>query len=146
MEMIGGRPLGPLNLLSVVGTRPEAIKIAPLALDALRRRGVRHRILATGQQDALFDDALAGFGLSPDLRLPPVLRDPSPDVMTERLDAAIRPVLAVERPDMVLVQGDTTSPMRRRSRRTRWASRSRTSRRVFDRMTSPNPGPKSATA
>jgi UDP-N-acetylglucosamine 2-epimerase (non-hydrolysing) len=109
MEMVGDRPAAPLRLLSIVGTRPEAIKIAPLALEARRRPGLRHHILATGQQDALFDDALDGFGLSPDLRLAPVLRDPDPDVMTERLDAAIRPVLAAKRPDMVLVQGDTTS-------------------------------------
>ena len=109
MVSIGGRLAGPLNLLSIVGTRPEAIKIAPLALEARRRPALRHHILATGQQDALFDDALDDFELSPDLRLPPVLRDPDPDIMTARLDAAIRPVLALERPDMVLVQGDTTS-------------------------------------
>ena len=99
----------PLDVLSVVGTRPEAIKIAPIALQARGRCGLRHRILATGQQDAPFDDALDGFGLSADLRLPPVLRDPCPDRMTERLADALRPVLAVERPDLVLVQGDTTS-------------------------------------
>jgi UDP-N-acetylglucosamine 2-epimerase (non-hydrolysing) len=104
METIGGRPTGSLKLLSVIGTRSEAIKIAPLALEAFRRPAVRHHILATGQQDAL-----DGFGLTPDLRLPPVLHDRDPDILTERFDAAIRPVLAVERPDMVLVQGDTTS-------------------------------------
>jgi len=109
MGTIKARSAGPLDLLSVVGTRPEAIKIAPIALEAHRRSGLRHRVLATGQQDSLFDDALDGFGLSPDLRLPPVPRDPCPDIMTERLEAAIRPVLAAERPDMVLVQGDTSS-------------------------------------
>jgi len=109
MGKIGGRPSGPVSLLSVVGTRPEAIKIAPIALAASGRPALRHRILATGQQDALFDDALDGFGLAADLRLPPVLRDPSPDVMTARLDTAVRAMLAIERPDMVLVQGDTTS-------------------------------------
>jgi len=109
MEMIGGQASEPLKLLSVVGTRPEAIKIAPIALEARRRPRLRHRILATGQQDALFDDALDGFGLAPDLRLPPVLCDPAPDVMTARLDTALRPILATQRPDIVLVQGDTTS-------------------------------------
>jgi UDP-N-acetylglucosamine 2-epimerase (non-hydrolysing) len=96
-------------VLSIVGTRPEAIKIAPIALAARRRPHLRHRILATGQQNALFDDALDGFGLAPDRRLPPVLHDRDPDVLTGRLDAAIRPVLAAAPPDMVLVQGDTTS-------------------------------------
>ena len=99
----------PIDLLSIVGTRPEAIKIAPIAIEAARRPTLRHRILATGQKDALFDDALDGFGLAPDRRLTGVVRDPSPDVMTARLDAAVRPILAIERPAMVLVQGDTSS-------------------------------------
>ncbi len=109
METIGVGRSGPLRLLTVVGTRPEAIKIAPIALEAQRRPALQHRTLASGQQGPLFDDALEGFGLAPELRLPAVLHDRDPDIMTERLDAAIRPVLVAERPDMVLVQGDTTS-------------------------------------
>lgn len=98
-----------IRLLSVVGTRPEAIKIAPIALTAARRSTVRHKILATGQHDLLFDEALQDFGLQPDLRLGALLRDSSPDVMVERLTEASMPVIAPEAPDMVLVQGDTTS-------------------------------------
>lgn len=100
---------GAIRLLSVVGTRPEAIKIAPLAIAAAGRPSIEHHILATGQHDALFDDALASFDLKPDQRLPSVLRDPSPDIMTERLVAAITPMIAADPPDMVLVQGDTSS-------------------------------------
>jgi UDP-N-acetylglucosamine 2-epimerase (non-hydrolysing) len=104
-ERIGG----PIRLLSIVGTRPEAIKIAPVAIAAADRKSISHRILATGQHDALFTDALADFGLTADETLAPVARDPSPDVMVRRLAAAIAPILAVDCPDMVLVQGDTTS-------------------------------------
>jgi UDP-N-acetylglucosamine 2-epimerase (non-hydrolysing) len=99
----------PPRLLSVVGTRPEAIKIAPIAIEARRRPGLQFDIVSTGQQDALFDDALAGFGLAADHRLPPVPHDRCPDVMTARLATALSPVLAREQPDMVIVQGDTTS-------------------------------------
>jgi UDP-N-acetylglucosamine 2-epimerase (non-hydrolysing) len=109
MERNGGRPVRPHHVLSIVGTRPEAIKIAPIALEARGRPSLRHQILATGQQDALFDDALDGFGLTPDRRLPPVLHDRDPDVMTERLAAALHPALTADPPDLVLVQGDTTS-------------------------------------
>jgi UDP-N-acetylglucosamine 2-epimerase (non-hydrolysing) len=98
-----------IRLLSVVGTRPEAIKIAPIALAAAGRPAIRHRILATGQHDLLFDEALRDFGLEPDLRLGPLLRDSSPDVMVERLADACMLVIASEAPDMVLVQGDTSS-------------------------------------
>jgi UDP-N-acetylglucosamine 2-epimerase (non-hydrolysing) len=78
-------------------------------LAAAGRSGLSHRILATGQHEAQFDDALAAFGLMADLRAAPFLPDPSPDVMAGRLTAALAPILAATRPDMVLVQGDTTS-------------------------------------
>ena len=99
------------HLLSIVGTRPEAIKIAPIALAAKGRSHLRHRILATGQHDALFDDALAGFDLMPDQRLGPLLRDADPDIMVDRLAAAIDPMLHAAPPDLVLVQGDTNSAL-----------------------------------
>jgi UDP-N-acetylglucosamine 2-epimerase (non-hydrolysing) len=99
------------HLLSIVGTRPEAIKIAPIALAAARRPWLTHRILATGQHDALFDDALADFGLAPDLRLGPLIRESDPDIMVERLSAAMEPVLRTAAPDLVLVQGDTNSAL-----------------------------------
>lgn len=98
-----------IRLLSIVGTRPEAIKIAPLAIAASQRTGVSHSLFATGQHGTMFDDALADFGLRPDLRLAPLPHDPLPGVMTARLADALAPELAAERPDLVLVQGDTTS-------------------------------------
>lgn len=98
-----------VRLLCVAGTRPEAIKLAPLLLAAANRPHLDCRLCATGQHDALFDEALADFGLTADVRLPRPLHDPSPDVMTKRFADAIEPALMVDRPDMVLVQGDTTS-------------------------------------
>jgi UDP-N-acetylglucosamine 2-epimerase (non-hydrolysing) len=100
---------GAIRLLSIAGTRPEAIKFAPIMLAAAKRPTLKHRLLATGQHGALFDGALADFGLQPDRRLPPQQPDPSPDVMTERFADALTPMLIEERPDMVLVQGDTTT-------------------------------------
>jgi UDP-N-acetylglucosamine 2-epimerase (non-hydrolysing) len=102
---------GRVHLLSIVGTRPEAIKIAPIALAATRRSRLVHRILATGQHDALFDNALAGFGLTADQRLGPVIRDADPDIMVDRLATAIEPVLRASAPDLFLVQGDTNSAL-----------------------------------
>lgn len=99
------------RFLSIVGTRPEAIKIAPLAVAAAKRGVVEHEILATGQHDLLFDDALAAFGLKPHHRLGPLARDPSPDVMVERFTHALMPVLKMIAPDLVIVQGDTNSAL-----------------------------------
>ncbi len=99
------------RVLTIAGTRPEAIKIAPIALAARGRAGLDHRLLATGQHRDRFDDALAEFGLLPDLRLDPVAYDPDPDIMVARLIAALHTVVAAERPDMVLVQGDTSSAL-----------------------------------
>ena len=98
-----------INALAVVGTRPEAIKVAPLALAAAGRDDIAVRMLATGQHGTMFDEALAGFGLAADLRLPAVASDPDPDVAIARYADAIAPLLARERPDIVLVQGDTNS-------------------------------------
>jgi UDP-N-acetylglucosamine 2-epimerase (non-hydrolysing) len=99
------------RILTIAGTRPEAIKIAPLILAARGRAGLDHRLLATGQQAARFDEALAEFGLGPDLRLDPVAYHPDPDAMVARQVAALIPVIETERPDMVLVQGDTSSAL-----------------------------------
>lgn len=99
------------RVLTIAGTRPEAIKIAPIMLAAGRRTDVGHRLLATGQQARRFDEALAEFGLAADLKLAPVAYDPDPDTMVARLIAALTPVIVAERPDMVLVQGDTSSAL-----------------------------------
>jgi len=98
-------------MLTIVGTRPEAIKVAPIALAASRRPHLDHHILATGQHGHPFDHALAAFDLKPDLRAAPFLRDPSPDIMVERLITAINPALLAYSPDIVLVQGDTSSAL-----------------------------------
>lgn len=105
----GARIGGPIHVLAIVGTRPEAIKIAPVVIGASRRPSLSLRTLATGQQGEPFTGGLAEFGLAADASLPPMPRDPAPDVMVLRFLVAIRPFLAATRPDIVLVQGDTTS-------------------------------------
>jgi len=98
-----------VTILCVAGTRPEAIKLAPLLLGAVDRPDLDCRLCATGQHSTLLDEALADFGLVADHRLPPVLHDTSPDAMVERFADAIEAMLMRDPPDMVLVQGDTTS-------------------------------------
>lgn len=100
------------RILLVAGTRPEAIKLAPLAL-AMRARPDRFRVelVATGQQRELLSQALAEFDLTPDHDLDVMRPDQPLASLTARLLDGLDPVIAAARPDWVLVQGDTTSAM-----------------------------------
>lgn len=98
-----------IRLLCIAGTRPEAIKLAPILIEAANRPDFDCRLCATGQHGALFDEPLADFGLTADIRLSPPTPDPSPIVMVERYADVLEPVLMAEHPDIVLVQGDTNS-------------------------------------
>ncbi|GGB16035.1 UDP-N-acetyl glucosamine 2-epimerase [Sphingomonas metalli] len=99
------------KILVVIGTRPEAIKMAPV-VHALREHAtVTAVILATGQHGAIVDRLLDLFGIPPDRRLPP----PPPGQTLDRLVAwlltGIGAQLDAVRPDLVLVQGDTASAL-----------------------------------
>ena len=90
----------------IAGTRPEAVKLAPLILD-LRSRGERPVLVATGQHRDMFDEALAGFGLAADHDLGVMVA--SPDVTVGRLVPALADVIRARRPAWVVVQGHTSS-------------------------------------
>jgi UDP-N-acetylglucosamine 2-epimerase (non-hydrolysing) len=97
----------PKRVLTIAGTRPEAVKLAPLVRRLDLHGGIVHRFVATGQHGAPFHGALADFGIEADedLRLPNL----SPDSFAAELRRAIPSLLEAFAPDLVLVQGDTTS-------------------------------------
>jgi UDP-N-acetylglucosamine 2-epimerase (non-hydrolysing) len=94
----------------VVGTRPEAIKCAPVVF-ALRERKLQVRLVASGQHAALLDDALAAFGLTADVNLHAMGDAPDLPGLTSRLIERIAADLRESPPRMVLVQGDTTTTL-----------------------------------
>ncbi len=96
-------------LLFIVGTRPEAIKLAPVICEAGRRGHFRALVCATAQHRGLLDSALATFGLKPDEDLDLMRPGQSLPDLTSRLFAALPPVLDRVRPAAVIVQGDTTT-------------------------------------
>lgn len=98
------------GILVVVGTRPEAIKLAPV-IEALRARAVRTRICATAQHRGLLNQALGIHGLSPDIDLDLMRADQSPGDLTARMLAALDRVMGDEQPDCVVVQGDTVTAL-----------------------------------
>src|SRR5690606_25317817 len=95
----------PLSVLCVVGTRPEAIKTAPV-VQALRRRGVPSAICLTGQHPTLAAEARERAGLAADVACR--LEGPATPASVRR---AVEPVIRRLRPRWVLVQGDTTSAL-----------------------------------
>jgi UDP-N-acetylglucosamine 2-epimerase (non-hydrolysing) len=94
----------------VAGTRPEAIKLAPVVF-ALRERELSVRLVASGQHAGLLDDALAAFGLSADVNLQAMAAKPDLPALTARLIERLAAELAEHPPRMVVVQGDTTTAL-----------------------------------
>ena len=91
------------------GTRPEVVKLAPVAKRLERTPGLELVTVTTGQHREMLDQMLDGFGVGPDLDL--ALLRPGQDLarLTARAVAALGEVMAAQRPDAVVVQGDTTT-------------------------------------
>jgi UDP-N-acetylglucosamine 2-epimerase (non-hydrolysing) len=101
-----------IRILCVFGTRPEAIKMAPV-VRALRARPETFavRTCATAQHREMLDQALDPFGIRPDIDLDLMRPEQSLSALGARVLQGMDPVLVGERPDWVLVQGDTTTVM-----------------------------------
>jgi UDP-N-acetylglucosamine 2-epimerase (non-hydrolysing) len=100
------------RILLVAGTRPEAIKLAPVVLELRARESEFETVFcSTGQHREMLDQVLSVFGLGPDLDLGVMRpRQTLTDLTTSALSALDKAMTSV-RPDLVIVQGDTTSAM-----------------------------------
>ncbi|MCS6771594.1 MAG: UDP-N-acetylglucosamine 2-epimerase (non-hydrolyzing) [Kiritimatiellae bacterium] len=98
------------RVLLILGTRPEAIKLAPV-FHELKRRDSKFdvRLCVTGQHRQMLDPMLAFFGMRPDVDLRIMRANQSLNPLLSRLIARLDPILAEYKPDWVLVQGDTTT-------------------------------------
>ena len=101
--------LRPVKVLSVLGTRPEAIKMAPVVLELGRRPDIVSKICVTAQHREMLDEVLSLFEIVPDHDLDVMQPGQSPTGVAAEIMRRLEPVLADERPDWVLVQGDTTT-------------------------------------
>jgi len=97
------------KILFVFGTRPEAIKLAPVIAGFSEHPNFVARVAVTGQHRGLLDQALGAFSIEPDYDLDVMRAGQSLFDSTSRILAALEPVLAAELPDLVMVQGDTTT-------------------------------------
>ena len=98
-----------MRVTCVLGTRPEAIKLAPVILALRARPGTRCDIFSTGQHRELLHQALAGFGLAADHDLDLMRPDQDLTRLTSGVLEGLAPWLDATRPDTILVQGDTTT-------------------------------------
>ncbi len=99
----------PLRVLSVFGTRPEAIKMAPVVHRLAETPGVEARVCVTAQHREMLDQVLRLFDIRPDIDLNLMRPDQSLAELSAAIFTHLDPVLREVRPDWVLVQGDTTT-------------------------------------
>lgn len=100
-----------MKVLSIFGTRPEAIKMAPLVRALAAEPGIDSRICITGQHQSMLQQVLDMFELKADYSLDVMRPEQTLNSLTAALYAAIDPILDDMKPDKVLVHGDTTSAM-----------------------------------
>jgi UDP-N-acetylglucosamine 2-epimerase (non-hydrolysing) len=100
-----------VKLLFVFGTRPEAIKMAPVIQAARKAPDLDVRICVTGQHRGMLDQVLQFFCICPDHDLSVMQHNQDLSTVTARILEGLRPVLLAERPDLVIVQGDTVSAL-----------------------------------
>ena len=101
-----------LTVLSVLGTRPEAIKMAPIIRESEKYPDkIRSLVCATGQHREMLDQVLTLFDIRPDFDLDVMQPDQSLSGLTARILTKLEPIAEQVKPDWILAQGDTTSVM-----------------------------------
>jgi UDP-N-acetylglucosamine 2-epimerase (non-hydrolysing) len=98
-----------LRILSVFGTRPEAVKMAPVVRALSRAAGVDSLVCVTAQHRQMLDQVLELFEIRPDFDLDLMREDQSLAELSAAIFAGLDPVLAQVQPDWILIQGDTTT-------------------------------------
>lgn len=100
-----------LKVLSVFGTRPEAIKMAPVVQRLAATPNVTAQVCVTAQHREMLDQVLALFGIAPDFDLDVMRPGQTLNGITASVIQGLQPILADCRPDLVLVHGDTTTTL-----------------------------------
>jgi UDP-N-acetylglucosamine 2-epimerase (non-hydrolysing) len=99
----------PRNILVFMGTRPEAVKLAPVVAALREASDFRCTVVATGQHKEMFQQVAETFGFKVDANLEVMRPDQTLASLTARLMEGIDDWLGSAKPDMALVQGDTTT-------------------------------------
>ena len=97
------------KIMLVFGTRPEAIKMCPLVLELKKREQIKTVVCVTGQHRQMLDQVLKTFGVEPDYDLAIMKSEQTLFDITTTILTSIKGVLEKEKPDVVLVHGDTST-------------------------------------
>jgi UDP-N-acetylglucosamine 2-epimerase (non-hydrolysing) len=101
-----------LRVLVIFGTRPEAVKMAPVIKELKKHPDrIETRVCVTAQHREMLDQVLQAFDITPDIDLNLMQPNQNLAQLTARIFTELDPVLKAERPDWLLVQGDTTTVM-----------------------------------
>lgn len=98
-----------LKVMSIFGTRPEAIKMAPVVKELEKQTDIDSVVVVTAQHREMLDQVLEIFAIEPDYDLDVMTANQSLSVLTSRVLIALDDILLKEKPDVVLVHGDTTT-------------------------------------
>ncbi len=97
------------NVMVVMGTRPEAIKLCPLIMELKRRKTISVTVCSTGQHREMLDGAMKAFSIKADCDLNVMQRGQSMSGVTSKILSGMDGVLTEYSPDFMLVQGDTAT-------------------------------------
>ncbi len=97
------------KVMLVFGTRPEAIKMCPLVKELKSRRNIEVKVCVSGQHREMLEQVLECFDVAPDYNLDIMQDKQTLFDITTNIISKIKPVLEKEKPDIVLVHGDTTT-------------------------------------
>jgi UDP-N-acetylglucosamine 2-epimerase (non-hydrolysing) len=100
-----------IKVLSVLGTRPEAVKLAPVIQALKKASEIESMVCITAQHREMLDQVLRVFHIHPDFDLDLMRPDQSLAEMSAAIFTHLDPILDVQKPDWVIVQGDTTTVM-----------------------------------
>jgi UDP-N-acetylglucosamine 2-epimerase (non-hydrolysing) len=97
------------KIIAVFGTRPEAVKMCPLVLELKKRNCFDVKVCLTGQHREMLDSVIEMFGIKADYDLSVMKKDQSLSDMTAKIISGLTQIFESEKPDLVLVHGDTSS-------------------------------------
>ena len=97
------------KIMTIFGTRPEAIKMAPLVLEMQKDEGIEPVVVVTAQHREMLDQVLETFNITPDYDLNIMKAGQTLSEVTGRVIEGLESVIKEVKPDMILVHGDTTT-------------------------------------
>ncbi len=99
------------KVMVVFGTRPEAIKVIPVIKELNTRKNIITKILVTAQHRDMLDQVLNDFDIHPDYDLDIMKESQSLSYITSKILEGLDEVIEIEKPDVILVHGDTTTAL-----------------------------------